>query len=84
VPPCTVNFIQRLQTNFREIVYHNLRKPSQQAIDGQTDPKELKGMAVKVQSDIVDCTLGKYLPIFFVLFSSLRSKLQNLQCKSTL
>jgi hypothetical protein len=50
-----------------EIVYNNLRKPSQQAIEEQSDPKELKEMAVKVRADIVDCTLGKYL--FYILKS---------------
>ncbi len=48
-----------LKNNFEEIVFRNLRKVSQDAIQDQTDTKELKGAAAKVQADIIDCTIGR-------------------------
>ncbi len=59
LPPSTVNFVAMLKNNFEEIVFRNLRKVSQDAIQDQTDTKELKGAAAKVQADIIDCTIGR-------------------------
>jgi hypothetical protein len=59
LPPSTVNFVACLKKDFMGLVYSNLRKSSQDAIREQIDPKELKGIAVKVQADIVDCTIGR-------------------------
>jgi len=53
-----VNFIGCLQLNFMDIVYNNLKKISQEAIQGQTHPSELKE-ALMVQADILDSTIGK-------------------------